>query len=49
VPGGTGTRTGTGTGLPQTGGSHVWIGLLGGLALVLLGAGLVVAARREES
>jgi len=43
VPGG----TGGGAGLPRTGGSHTWVTLIAGLALVLVGGGLVLVARRE--
>ena len=44
VPGGTGSRSG----LPQTGGSLTWLGLVVGLAFVLVGGGLVLAVRRRE-
>jgi LPXTG-motif cell wall-anchored protein len=44
VPGG----TGVGPGLPRTGGSRTWVTLIVGLALVLAGAGLVLAARRGD-
>jgi LPXTG-motif cell wall-anchored protein len=44
VPGG----TSVGPALPRTGGSHTWAGLIVGLALVLVGGGLVLTGRRED-